>query len=296
MDRVKEYPPVGQCVYCGAPGPDIKLTSEHILAYALGGDAVLPAASCTKCQGIIQPIETYCADEIFKDIRVHHGVHSRSGPRTELPIYSRFSPNFDSNDIALISTKDHPGFLILPSFDLPGIVSGRAPSDNFSGDVRVHGWEINYFDDEKKARLAKSGVPNPWIMRKVSMKLFARMIAKTAHCTAVAFCGLTKFKPLLKEIILKGENVPYYVGCATDRTPPPIPMKTWARVEIRKIGNKKYVVVFLRLFAYVKAEQSEKGTPIYSVVVGEFIPWWARLARCIGWPLRNSGRILSLVP
>jgi len=294
MDNVKPYPAVGQCIYCGKREPEVSLTREHILAYSLGGDAVLPEASCPTCQEIIRPIETYCAENIFKDVRVHHGVHSRSGQRSELPIYKRFSPEFDERDTVLVSTGDHPGLLMMPSFDLPGIAANRVTSDIFLGDVKLHGWEIGFFDDEKKHRLAQSGIKTPWIMRQINLHIFGRMIAKTAHCTAVGFCGLTKFKPLLKEVILERKNVPHFVGCATDRTPAPVGMKTWARVEIRKIGEIRYVVVFLRLFAYVKSEQSEKGTPIYSVVVGEFIPWWERLGRCIGWFPRSIDKIPAL--
>jgi HNH endonuclease len=281
MNNVKQYRAVGQCVYCGKREPEVSLTKEHILAYALGGDAVLPSASCTTCQRIIAPVETYCAETVFKDVRVHHGVHSRSGQRSELPVYKKFSPEFDERDTVLVSTKDHPGLLMMPSYDLPGIVSSEVPSDKFLGVVKVHCWEIGFFDDEKKQRLAKAGIKTPWVIRQIDMQLFGRMIAKVAHCTAVGFLGISKFKPLLKEAILEGKYVPYFVGCATDRTPPPIGMKTWVRVEIRKIRTKKYVVVFLRLFSYVKADQSEKGTPVYSVVVGKFIPWWRRLARWI---------------
>jgi HNH endonuclease len=294
MDNVKHNPPVGQCVYCGKREPEVSLSREHILAYSLGGDAVLPAASCPTCQEIIRPIETYCAETVFKDVRVHHGVHSRSGQRLELPVYTKFSPEFDDSDTVLVSTKDHPGLLMMPSYDLPGIVSNIVPSDKFLGEVKIHGWEIDFFDDDKKQRLAKAGIKTPWVMRQIDMHIFGRMIAKVAHCTAIGLIGFSKFKPLLKEAILEGKNVPYFVGCATDRTPPPIGMKTWARIEIRKIRTRRYVVVFLRLFAYVKAEQSEKGTPVYSVVVGEFIPWWARLGRYIGWPPRSIDKIPAL--
>jgi hypothetical protein len=294
MDNVKQYPAVEQCVYCGKRKPEVSLTKEHILAYSLGGDAILPAASCPTCQRIIQPIETYCAEKIFKDVKVHHGVHSRSGQQSELPVYRKFSPELDERDTVLVSIKDHPGWLMMPSFDLPGIVADVSPSDNFHGVVKIHVWEIGFFDDEKKQRLAKKGVKTPWTMRQIDMKTFGRMIAKVSHCTAVGFIGISKFKPLLKEVILEGKNVPYFVGCATDRTPAPVGMKTWARVEIRKIHSRKYVVVFLRLFAYVRAEQSDKGTPVYCVVVGEFIPWWERLGHCIGWYPRSTDKIPAL--
>jgi hypothetical protein len=293
MDQVKQYDPIGCCIYCGTSDPTIKLSKEHILAYSLGGDATLPEASCPKCQCIIQPIETYCANEIFRDVTAHHGVHSRSGPRNELPIYTRFSPNFQPEHQVLVPIEDHPGWLMLPSFDPPAFAVNRAPSDKYAGTVKMHCWQIGFDDDEKKKRLAERGVHKPFVMRQINLQIFGRMIAKTAHCTAVAYCGLSKFKPLLKDVILEGKNVPYYVGCATDRTPEPVPMKTWARVEIKKIGSKKYVVVFLRLFAYIKVDDSENGTPNYSVVVGEFIPWWARLGRYIGWSQYSSGKILS---
>ena len=135
----------------------------------------------------------------------------------------------------------------------------------------------------------------PWVKKQIEPFAFARMLAKTAHCTAVAEYGVNGFIPLLKDAILEGKGIPYYVGCAQTRTPPPYPMKNWARIEIKNVSNTKYVVVFLRLFAYVQAEDApEIGTPIYSVVVGEFIPWWARLARYIGWPQHSSDRTLSL--
>src|SRR3954462_1374044 len=33
MDQVKEYPPLGECIYCGARGSKVRLDREHILAY-----------------------------------------------------------------------------------------------------------------------------------------------------------------------------------------------------------------------------------------------------------------------
>jgi hypothetical protein len=286
MDQVKQYDPIGSCVYCGKLPPEVKLSREHILAYSLGGDAILPDACCPKCQSIIHEFETYCAEHIFMDIRVHHGVHSRSGPRSALPVYSKPSPNLDKKDRVLFPVKDHPGWLIMPSFDIPGIVDDRGDRDKFPS-VTIDAWSITDLDEQAKI-WAKSDIKRPWTMRKIDTKSFGRMIAKVAHCTAIAFIGLAKFKPLLSETILEGKNIPHYVGCATDRTPEPVPMKTWARVEIRKIRKRRYVVVFIRLFAYVKAEQSEKGTPVYCVVMGEFIPWWARLARYMGWPTTSS--------
>ena len=45
----------GQCIYCGKSG--IELSNEHIVAYALGGDFVLPKASCLDCARVTGAIE-----------------------------------------------------------------------------------------------------------------------------------------------------------------------------------------------------------------------------------------------
>jgi hypothetical protein len=295
MDMVKEYAPVGECIYCGRRPPQIKLTREHILAYSLGGDAILRDASCSDCAKITRDIETYCADEIFVDIRAQHNVHSRSGPKKHLVAHSGLIPNVSEGVSHLVPTKDYPGMLILPSFDLPGIVAGRGISDGFPS-LTIHGWSINHDHEDRWVRTKLSSGASSVIKREIDPFKFGRMLAKVAHGIAVAELGSHAFKPKLGNVILKGDCVPYFVGCASDKTPPPVPMKTWVRVEIREIRGKKYVTVFLRLFAYVGAtvNETEKGTPTYSVIVGEFLPWRSRLTRCIVSFLCSSGRTPSL--
>lgn len=116
-----------------------------------------------------------------------------------------------------------------------------------------------------------------WTMRDIDDITFARMLAKVAHCVAIARRGINKFEPLLASVILRGENCAYVVGGVTERIEPPVHMPMWVRTEVRPIGGVRYVVVFMRFFAYVGPP--EKGTPTYSVVVGRFIPWHERLTR-----------------
>lgn len=57
VQQKRTYPPVGRCIYCGTKEGD--LTDEHIVPFALGGNMILPKASCIPCQRIInQEIET----------------------------------------------------------------------------------------------------------------------------------------------------------------------------------------------------------------------------------------------
>src|SRR5665213_1960681 len=48
------FPPVGACIYCGATEG---LTKEHIIPLGLGGQFVLPAASCPACSKITSDFE-----------------------------------------------------------------------------------------------------------------------------------------------------------------------------------------------------------------------------------------------
>lgn len=153
---VKQYRPVGRCIYC--PRTD-NLSDEHILAYSLGGDAVLPKASCPTCANVTKKIEEYCANQIFLDIRVHHHIHSRSPSRTHLTVHELADPTTGKLDRHLIPVTNHPGWLVLPSFDPPGIVMGKKPSNDF-GTVILHGYSINEDHDERVAKLGRESGSN----------------------------------------------------------------------------------------------------------------------------------------
>lgn len=267
-DNVKIYDPLNICIYCGET--DIsKLTDEHVLAYSLGGDAILRKASCTICAEITRDIETDCAYSLFRDVRAVTGTHSRSGTPPQLPVTDRSvaRPPYLPPPV-FIPTRDHPGLLALPMFDPPGIVMGRSPDNVFPNGEVFHRLVAENADGklEQIRRNVKLPAFGVWI----DLDMFARLIAKTAHCMVVAEYGLSKFKPMLLETILKSENTSYFVGCATNRIPDAVGMKNSARIEVRNINGRRYVAVFLRFYAYL-------GTPMYTAVVGEFIPWWKRV-------------------
>jgi len=187
-----------------------------------------------------------------------------------LPIKETLAPDPASAPDILIPTKDHPGVLFLLSFGPPGIVVGKEKLAPFSG-----GLFFCYVTDdtqERTERLKQAGLAGVKQYREINVWLFGRLLAKTAHATAVLFLGTDQFQPVLKDLILSGgDELPYYVGCVKDVTPPG--PRYDVHVTLTKIDNKRFVVVFFKLFGYL-------NTPAYAVVVGEFIPWWKR------WKLR----------
>jgi hypothetical protein len=230
-NSVKQYSPLNICIYCGETDLQ-KLEEEHILAYSLGGDATLPKASCRKCAEITRDIETYCG-ELFLDVRVIARTHSRRPGRTHLSVGDRslIQPPYLPPKKS-VGSEEHPGLLALPMFDPPGIVMGRQPSNDFTNVETFFRWVAEDADDRLRALTRK--IPHAAFGVMIDLNMFARFIAKTAHCTAVARYGLARFRPLLLEVILKGENTSYFIGCASTRVPDAVGMKTWARGEIRK--------------------------------------------------------------
>ncbi len=262
-DKVKPYKPVGQCIYCGKKPPKVKLTREHILAYALGGDAVLPESSCLYCADVIKVFESYCTDKVFLHARALNNFHSRTGPKTHLPLITNpitVSPPYRLKPVP-VPIGSFPGLLALPSFGIPGIVDGRDPTASFV-DAKLHTIRVTDDHDERVSRLHYSGLNNTRVPVEMDLDLFARWLAKTALGIAVAQYGVEAFDSLVEDLILKGVNPAYYVGCTTTQSTEPQQMKHWVRAEVREIQNEKFVCVFLRVFAFL-------GTPTYSVIVGK---------------------------
>lgn len=76
------YPAIGQCIYCGATelkSGARRFTDEHIIPLVLGGNLVLPQASCPDCAALInQQIETPVLFQELGYLRIKRNFPSRS--------------------------------------------------------------------------------------------------------------------------------------------------------------------------------------------------------------------------
>src|SRR5947209_1494414 len=123
------YPPVGRCIYCGSDGGSDGLSDEHLIPYSLGGDAVLPKASCKACATETSKIELYLARHIFREFRSHIGAPSR---KKSLPATLMANVSVDEEqDTREFLAADHPFSLRLPIWDYPGIMRQAQPSVDF---------------------------------------------------------------------------------------------------------------------------------------------------------------------
>jgi HNH endonuclease len=265
----RKYPPIGRCIYCGSDGGLDGLRDEHIIPYSLGGHAALKEASCRSCEAITSKIELYLGRNIFHEFR----SHVRAPSRRKLP--SALSANVSVGDREIrreFLAADQPFALMLPIWDLPGIMRGDQPRLDFPvSNVRAYNFMPSTF---RETLGLPDDAPDPLVhiaSGEINNITFARAIAKIAYCGAVAKYGITGIQPsVLPDIILgRYPFVPHFVGSDPDPPPPPHPRNMRHVIEIATAterGGLRLLVALVRLFAH--SGTAEHGMPVYRVVVG----------------------------
>lgn len=258
---------VEQCVYClTKSGP---LSEEHILAAALNGDPTLLNASCACCQKEInENVERPCLQDMFRDIRYIRGIGGRrksTRPPTLQVTAATNQPGDDPeppNKSPECWTKkelayhEHPGLLILPIFDAPGIMRGFSPENSPRPDYKNVWWYIEYIKAAPKGE-------RYWVETKFNSFVFTRLLAKTAHCLAVAEYGIEGFEPLLNDLILGKDysKMFYYVGGYPSLQSSDPTSYTMTLGLIKTPPLIDYIHVSIRIFA-------DLGSPMYRVIAG----------------------------
>jgi hypothetical protein len=258
----------GRCIFCGWDGGPKGLNDEHIVPYSLGGNAELKEASCTDCEKVTSYVDGYLANAIFKDLRVHSGLQSRSGHPELLAAHVQSEQGSRVVDLAV---ADHPFFFHMPVWAAPGLIRGLQPSSDFGPAKAQVYWHIpetvwDYIkpDSDGAIRIIDN-TPMP------NLQTFARGIAKIAFCNAVMKMGLDGFRPLSIPSMIIGRypHAPFYVGSSLDLPSPPHKEGVLHAVEITEISRRRLniIVANVRLFAH-HAHNENEGMPIYQVVVG----------------------------
>jgi hypothetical protein len=259
----------GVCIYCGWDGGEGGLRSEHIFPFSLGGNVELLNASCSECERVTSYLEGYLANAIFGHFRVHSDLQSRRGHKSTLSATIEFHGG--ERRVIDLATKDHPYFLNMPVWRLPGLMVGAQIDEGFIG-ANIHKYwyvppsireTIGMADDEIAKIVDTAAAPN--------FSTFSRAIAKIAYCDTVRKFGLDGFRPLvLPDIILgKYANIAYFVGSENRAYPlPPNPpgQQHSAAGGTITYRRQKLLSVNLRLFA--DSGTKEHGMPLYTVIVG----------------------------
>ena len=253
------YPPANRCVYCGTTYGD--LSREHIIPFGLGGNLIIPKASCEPCRKITHHFETTCLRVMFGNYRIAADSPSRNKhKRPDILTMPAISPDGQLVGKTEIPARDYPRLLYLPIFPPPSILLGRGPPET----VQIRLWTAIKTHDVKKIPVYKTS-DEQGISGSVPIQAFCRMLSKIAHC--FAFVKMRElndndFEPLLPAYIRNATGSPFYlIGCR-DNSPPRTPGVLHSlECRLRRSGESEVLYVNLRLFAGT-------GAPIYEVVTG----------------------------
>lgn len=252
--QTKVYRPVGTCIYCGTTHG--KLSKEHIIPFGLGGNWILPSASCSVCAKVTSESERFCLRPMLGPFRIRLNLPTRrpSDRPDKLPIeYIRVD---GSREESSVPASEFPLCCIGYRFPPPGILRGVPSSENFEGELVVR-----QVLDELRPHITPEGQRVK--LGTINMLQFARMLAKIGHSYAVAQLGLDAFEPMLPDLILgKHASAPELVGGdASGPVPETEPCLHHVYLQDCLSSGTKYVLATIRLFAFV-------GMPRYHVVVG----------------------------
>jgi hypothetical protein len=257
--RQKVFSSVGRCIYCDAQGCD--LGDEHIIPQALGGNMILPAASCHDCERIV-------GGQLEGRI-----LHKTKGPFAALRLRLDFKSKrpkdrpkslpfrvvgFDgvTRTIKIPAKRVPKYWLAYTTETSPGIIVGRKPTEAARGGV------YSMWDTSDMKALSDYG-GQITLQGAGDGRDLARFLAKIAHGMAVAEYGLDAFEAWLPSFILGRDDcvMHYYVAghenkTVDDKGTHSISLGTWGDDGLR-IGAR------IRLFC-------KWGTPDYEVAVGKF--------------------------
>lgn len=275
------YEAVEKCIYCGAlelPEGATKFGDEHIIPFSLGGNLVLPEASCKACEKVInREIETPINSHEWGNLRASRDFPTRNPKkrRTHVKLKRKDGSAFKA------PIKDYsaptPLYLFSEARILNGLPSG---SDHLR-------WTMKMFTDHDAEMAMKSKFPD-WDgvhVIKTRPHEFARLIAKIGHGYATAELGIDTFHPLTTEII-RGISDDYFytVGGTWDIEAPITGGDHITNIRLLVEGSSMLVIVDVRLF-------SQAETPSYHAVVGR-IDFQNPLHAAALEKHRNEGKLL----
>lgn len=246
--------PADACIYCGST---VRLSREHVLAYALGGTTTIPRGSCEECRKITHAFETAVLRGPMQMVRYIQGMPSGSkhkGVPETIPV----KVTVNGSETTIDEPREAaPVLLPFPIFEPPVYLEPGKSELRLTGTVTCSfGVDPNEFCKRHGAeRLELKVSGNDAIA-------FARLVAKTAYANAYVQDQLQRLKnsPELVQAIMKEPNtIGRFVGTA------PEPYKKYPglqhRLSIHIIPEHRLLYSTVQLFASI-------GAPSYVVVLG----------------------------
>lgn len=250
----ERFAEVGVCIYCGVTA---RLEDEHIIPFGLGGNAVLPAASCRACASITSRFEFDVLRGPMRPVRIALGVQSRrkhAGAPTQLPLRVRRGEQWETISLPY---QDYPLVLEFFVFGVPGCID---PS--YGGGVRVRGHHTFSFGVRPEVVRANLGADEISAPRRYAPTSFARMTAKIGYAMAVARGAIdpSQGRPeVVDSIVGQVDEIGRSVGTLAE---PRVLRQDVLHVVTIQVDERTR-----RLFARVQY-LATVGSPVYGVYLG----------------------------
>jgi hypothetical protein len=173
--------PVGLCIYCGSAE---NLSDEHVVPFALGGNAILPKASCSRCSAITSEFERKVLRGFILEARTAGGFPTRRPKERPSTFPLSVEHGEGLKPVALPSVAS-PGFLHLPRLEAAGFLTGRPHVNG----INVCGIETLVFGKAPDQVVSDLGTKTIQTTVNIDVASFVRMISKIGYSFAVAAQG-----------------------------------------------------------------------------------------------------------
>lgn len=251
--QTRRLPPIGKCIYCGTT--KAPLGREHPIPLGMGGDVILPEASCAPCAAVTGGIEQRVMRTMWGPFRTLANFPTRH-PK-DRPKRLKLDVEYTDGraDQIMVKPEEYPAMLNLPIF--PPARALRGLPDNGRTPVNVVNW--SWVDNDSLAALANYDIKT-FHSDPVDSHKLVQMLAKIAHCQATIEYGVGGFQPLVLDLIFgRNECMNLFVGCGNAPQSPPDPELH----NVRSFTHNEHgmILIEIRLFACL-------GAPRYHVVAG----------------------------
>jgi len=204
-------PSAGLCIYCGRTEA---LTDEHVVPFGLGGNLVLPDASCSECNKLTSAFERRVLRGFMEDARVAGGFPTRRPKErpVSIPIQIRKDGQFES---VQLPTAEALGMLVLPTLERSAFLAGKPATNG----VNVVGTQMIGFGKPPKDVATALNTRTLQSTAHVDATSFVRMLAKIGYSFAVASLGPYPLSevPVLPLIQGKADDGSTWIGSAEYR-------------------------------------------------------------------------------
>lgn len=204
--NTKIYEPVGQCIYCGSKE---NLQDEHIIAFGLHGNMILPKSSCKECAGITSFLERKILRGPLLPVRAAAKFKTRR-PRNRPSTFPMKVIQQGQEHLRNVPIEDHLTLLVLPLLPPPAYADERP----YTMGIEIIGRETILFGDEPAEIMRRFNAEGLSVSMNYQYVEFVRMIGKIAYAFTVAQFGLSAIAEpyVLPAIMGQRDDIGKWVG------------------------------------------------------------------------------------